>query len=361
MIPYTKTDLPITIKYDLEMMRLLLEATELYSKYNSMLKYKNVDQGSVLKPFILQESFKSCEMTGNKTLQGSLYYMRFNTITDDTLDIINYNDVLINIEKYLTKSFKLSMGYLNKIHKDLNNSYRGEYQSPGKLRSKLTWIGKRGSSIYTADFVPCEPRDIPVAMGNFIRFFNKRYELNTLIEIAISHAQFENIHPYQDANGRLGRILVPIHAFLDGESHVSLFISEVLKENEYTYYKKLQDTRNGNWESYIKFFLELVIKQLKINIEKLNKVYEVYEKDSVKVIELLKPKNGLKVYDYMFSNITFTVKEMSNDLHIDYQTIRNYILKLFNRGLVSKHKINKGEYVYTYINMYNIHVPVDWI
>ncbi len=361
MIPYTDTDLPIEIKYDMELMKLIIKAKELYGKYNAIILFQDIDPSLVLKPFILQESYKSCELGGNKIDQSSLYYLRYNQLTDDIRDIFNYNDVLLNIEKFISPNFKLSMTYLNKIHKNINDSIKGNLRTPGKLRNKLSWIGKRGSTIHNADFVPVPPREIPVAMANFIRHFNKTYSIDKLVEIAVSHAQFENIHPYSDANGRLGRLLVPIHALLDSKTHISLFISEVIKENEYMYYQKLQDTRKGKWESYIKFFIDMIILQLERNIRKLEEINVIYKKDMEKVLSLINKKNGINVYHYMFSNITFTLHEMSSDLLIDYQTIRNYVNKLFGKGIVAKHKVSKGEYVYTYINMYSIHVPIEWL
>lgn len=358
MIPYNNTDLPIEIKYDLEMMRLLLEAKDLYATYNAMLLYQGIDPHLVLKPFILQESFKSCEMAGNKVTQEELYFLRYRDSNDDSKEIQNYCEVLTNIETYLTRGFHLSLLYLNKIHKNINNSKRGSYFTPGQLRKKDIWLGRRGVGIQQAEFIPTTYSEIPRAITNFIRYFNKRHSVDSLVEIAISHSQFESIHPYIDANGRLGRILIPIQAFLDGKSHVSLFLSEVLKENEYMYYQRLQDTRNNRWERYIKFFLEMMIEQLNRNIEKVKTIREIYKADSRRVEELVKPKYALDVYHYMFSNIVFTIKEMSEELGIEYQTTRNYLNRLFDRGLLSKHKVSKGEYVYTYIKMYGVHVPV---
>ena len=362
MIPYTNTDLPVQIKYDMELMKLLLNAKELYGRYCSILAYQDIDPHLVLKPFILQESYKSCELGGNKIAQSNLYYAKYtNKESMDFEDIQNYYRILLNINTYISPSFKLSMGYLNKIHKSINSSDRGKYKDPGKLRKKLTWIGKRGTSIHNADFVPVAPNDIPVAMSNFITHFNKDYTIDKLLEIAISHAQFESIHPYNDANGRLGRILIPIQAYLKDQQPINLFISEVLKENEYSYYQKLQDTRKGKWESYLKFFIHILNTQLENNIKKLETINLQYFEDLDRVTDIIKPKNAKKVYNYMFSNIVFTIKEMSDYTFIDYQTIRNYTKKLFDNGIITKQKISKGEYVYTYIKMYNIHVPVEWL
>ncbi len=52
---------------------------------------------------------------------------------------------------------------------------------------------------------------------------------------------------------------------------------------------------------------------------------------------------------------------MSDELNIDYQTIRNYLNRMFSKGIIAKQKIRRGENTYTYIKMYNIHVPVEWL
>gem|GEM_PF-150762 len=361
MKPYDNTDLPIEIKYDLEMMRLLLQARDLFGKYNAIIMYQCIPQHLLLKPFMFQESFKSCELSGNKISQSALYFAKYETNNDNYNEIINYYRVLANIEKYISPNFKLSVSYLNKIHRDILNTKLGIYRTPGKYRSKVSWIGRRGTSVYEAEYVPTHPIEISVAMANYVKHFNKSYSLDKFVDAAVSHAQFENIHPYNDGNGRLGRILIPIQVFTETNTHISLFLSEIIKENEFMYIKKLKDTRTGKWESYIKFFLELVIKQLDNNIKKLNEIRSIYEVDKEVSMSAMNKKWGEKVYHYLFSNITSTAKEASSILSIEYQTIRNYFNKLFDMGLLSKHKIHNGEYVYTYIKMYNVHIPIDWV
>jgi len=361
MIPYNNTDLPVTIKYDLEMMKLLNTAKELYGKLNAIIAYQEIDPFLILKPFILQESYMSSVMSGNKISQSSLYYMKYYEINDDILEIYNYSDILQNIEKYLSKNDKITYAYINKIHKDLLRSKRGYMRNPGHTRSKVSWIGRRGSTIDSAEYVPVAPRDINESMANYIKHFNKRHSIDHLIDVAISHAQFVNIHPYDDGNGRVGRILLSVHGFLDHNDHLSILLSSMIKSDEYSYYNRLKDTRNGKWERYIKFYLELLIKQLNEHIQKIDDIRTVYYKDIISFENIIGKKNYKLVFNYLFSNITSTIKEASNDLGIDYQTIRNYFNKLFAKGILAKHKINNGEYVYTYIKMYNIHVPIEWI
>ena len=361
MKPYDQTDLPIEFKYDLEMMTTLVKARELFTKYNTILEYQEIDASILLKPFLLQEAYKSLELAGSKINQSSLYYLKYEDFSIPKQELLNYYSILQNIDKYLTSQFKLSVNYLNNIHKDLFKTPKYQKKGLGKYRDEVTWIGQRGKSIYEADYIPTHPLDIPIAMGNYIKNINKSFSADKLNDLAISHAQFENIHPYKDGNGRLGRILIPIQAFIETNNHISLYISEAIKNNEYTYYQSLKDTRNHKWESYIKFFLKMIIEQLELNIKRIDQSITVYHNDLNKIKQYIPNKNVKRVYEYFFKNITATIKEARNELFIDYQTMRNYITKLSNIGLLAKHKISKGEFVYTYINMYNIHVPVEWM
>ncbi|XMB85821.1 Fic family protein [Mycoplasmatota bacterium WC44] len=361
MNPYDIELLPIDFKKDMELMKLLVKAKELYCTYNTIIKYQGLDPLVLLKPFIKQESFKSCQLAGTCVTQSDLYYIKYNELNDDIHEINNYMNILFDINKYVSKSDKLSLNFINKIHNDLLKSKRGTRRRPGSFREIFMWIGPRGAGIEKAEYIPIAPNKIDNAMTNFLEYYNKNFSMDHLIDIAISHAQFENIHPYQDGNGRIGRILIPIQGYLKGNVFISLFISEAIKSDEYSYYNRLHDTRNNKWENWVKFFLEIVIKQLTKNIYRLECVDKVYKEDIELFKKILPQKNYYKILNYLMANISTTILEASTILEIDYQTTRNYLNKLLNNGILTKHKIKNGEYVYIYIKMYQIHVPVDWL
>lgn len=361
MKPYNETNQPITFKYDLELMKLLGEAKEKYAKYSAMLEYTDVPSELLLRPLRFQEAFKSMELSGNAMSQSSLYYFKYGELNKLQIELMNYFEVLENFKPYLTKTFRLSVGYLNRMHQDIffNPEFSG--RDLGKYRQKIHWIGPRGKSVYDAEYVPTHPFDIPIAMSNFIKYFNKGDTIDFLLDLALSHSQFENIHPYKDGNGRLGRLLIPIQSFIATNSLISLFLSEVIKNNEYAYYQHLKHFRNNQPEKYLKFFMKLIIEQLVLNIDRINESIKIYHKDKSQFIDLIGRKNGEKIYNYIFSNITATIKETSKALNINYQTVRNYFIKLNNAGIIASHKIKQGEQVYTYIKMYQVFVPVDWL
>ncbi len=348
--------LPITLKKSLELMTLLVEAKRLQTKFSTIIQYHDLDNETLLYPFIKQESFKSCQLAGNQIRQSDLYYINYLDEDDDVVELMNYIKVLTNVYDYVSED--ISLKEITKINRVILNSKRGSRRNPGVIRNEVLWIGQRGSSMDKAEYVPIDPSKIDESINNLLEYFNTQVCVDDLSDIAITHAQFENIHPFKDGNGRTGRILVPIQGILRKQNY--LFLSETIKGNEYSYYNRLKDSRNNRLEQWVKFFFEIMIKQYQKNIDRLDEVVTLYRNDKPRFEEIL-PKCADKVLNYLIKNISTTIQEMSDTLGIDYQTSRNYLNKLQKKSILSKHKIRNGKYVYIYINMYQIHVPVDWV
>lgn len=78
-----------------------------------------------------------------------------------------------------------------------------------------------------------------------------------LIKAALSHVQFETIHPFLDGNGRLGRLVITLLFCAEGAlEEPLLYLSLYLKKNRSQYYELLQKVRmEGAWEEWLLFFL----------------------------------------------------------------------------------------------------------
>lgn len=77
----------------------------------------------------------------------------------------------------------------------------------GVVRTKQDWIGGNDYSPIGADYVPPPPENVPDLLDDLCRFV-ERNDLAPVAQAAIAHAQFENIHPFADGNGRVGRALI---------------------------------------------------------------------------------------------------------------------------------------------------------
>ncbi|MBM7515761.1 Fic family protein [Nocardioides nitrophenolicus] len=130
------------------------------------------------------------------------------------------------------------------------------YAAPGRLRDQQVWIGSTARSPHTASFVPPHPSRVPAALDDLIAFVH-RADLPALVQVAIAHAQFETIHPFNDGNGRTGRTLV--HAMLRGAGvtrTLTVPVSAGLLTDTSAYFDALTDYRRGIVETIIRQFVD---------------------------------------------------------------------------------------------------------
>lgn len=129
----------------------------------------------------------------------------------DIQEIINYRRALAAaVQELKTRPFNLNL--LLKLHSILLDSVRGRSKARGQFRKTQNWIGPPGSKLEDAQFVPPRPEVLPEFMDNWEKYYHLDRP-DSLVQLAVIHAQFEILHPFLDGNGRLGRLMVPILLF----------------------------------------------------------------------------------------------------------------------------------------------------
>lgn len=157
------------------------------------------------------------------------------------------------------KELPLSLRLIREIHGKLLDGVRGSEWSPGDFRQTQNWIGPPGpGGLASATFVPPPPHEMSKALDDLEKFLHDDAPMPILIKVGLTHAQFETIHPFLDGNGRVGRLLI---TFLLCEKGILkrplLYLSYYFKKRRTEYYDRLQAIRDkGNWEGWLKFFLQ---------------------------------------------------------------------------------------------------------
>ena len=247
---------------------------------------------------------------------------------DDWREVNNYVEAMNSAIETL-KDLPLSIRLLRGAHKRLLSGVRGEARRPGEVRTSQNWIG--GNSIMTARYIPPSAEFVPDLLSDLEKFWhNDDIQVPNLIRCAISHYQFESIHPFLDGNGRVGRLLIPFYLISKGElTCPSLYVSAHLERHREAYYDALTAVRSKNdLMGWVSFFLEAVRQTAQTGCNKFKSIFAL--RDEMAAYSLKLPNTALaqQLFRYLYSMPRVTVNQASEALSCGYQAASRLIKQL---------------------------------
>ena len=305
----------------------------------------------LLSPLASQEAVLSSRIEGTQTtLTELLTFEAEGNLSDestpakaDIREVRNYRLALYAAIDML-KDIPLSQRLIRQAHEVLMQGVRGHNKALGQYRRlpDTCWIGPPGSTIETARFIPCPVEQLNSAM-DALEFYIHEEAPDTLVQLAIVHAEFEAIHPFLDGNGRMGRLIVPLFMFSKNLlSYPNFYVSEYLESHRDEYYDRLLAvSRDDDWTGWCAFFLTALTEQARPNQQKIRDLLTLYSELRDQVVEATPSQFSGRALDWIFNKPIFRSIDFVNDAGIPRSTARR-LLDLFKFQGILKQLVPGG-------------------
>lgn len=320
----------------------LLKATDAVARYDQMLK--NMHNSEILlAPLRNQEAVISSRMEGTVSTMDEI--LKYEADHDDKLEAtpnvrseiietLLYQRTLKSVQKKMTEGYFLSQFLIKTIHENLLWLGRGASKSPGEFKKEQNYIAdtlKRNIL-----FIPISAEKLQDGLDKLFEYIEKSNH-PILIKTAITHIEFEALHPFKDGNGRIGRMLITLMLWSSGTiSEPHFYISSYLEDNKGLYIDAMRNvSENDDWEGWCKFFLEAIEQQAVRNLEIAESIRQLYEEMKTIFSKNLSSKWSVDALDFVFTNPVFKNNKFTANSRIPNATAARFTRILLEKKLLT--------------------------
>lgn len=299
------------------------------------------DPSQFLYAFIRKEAVLSSQIEGTVSSLSDLLLFENETApgvpVEDLEETSNYIAALNHgVNAIASGDLPLCNRLLREVHERLLRSGRGSDKAAGEFRRSQNWLG--GTGPRDARYVPPPWEEVEPAMSDLERFLHDMpAPTPVLVKAALSHVQFETIHPFLDGNGRVGRLLITLLLVDQGVlRRPLLYLSLYLKRNRDLYYEQLQLVRTeGAWEEWLRFFLEGVVEVADSTADTTRGIVEMIERDRVRIHGFGRgAATALRVHDLAVKRVVVKPPAAAEDLELSEPPVYAAVARLEEAGIL---------------------------
>src|SRR5271167_4328537 len=292
----------------------------------------------LIRPFVRREAVLSSKIEGTQATLGELLAAEAGATVDrspeDLREVGNY---VVALEHGISrlKKLPLCVRLVRELHQKLMTGLTGHQATPRGFRTTQNWIGKPGSTLANASFIPPPPGEVQPCLGAWEKFLHES-DLPPLVTIALAHYQFEAIHPFLDGNGRVGRLLITL--FLIERQILPtplLYLSAFFEASRRDYYEGLRGiSERGAWNDWLEYFLLGVARMSEDALSRAMRINGLLA-DWQKRVSGESSNNPLRVVELLGANPFITTRGVRDKLAIAFTTAQHAIERL-ERALIVK-------------------------
>jgi Fic family protein len=312
------------------------------------------DTSLLLAMYVRKEALLSSKIEGTQSSLSDLLLFELDqehgALVDDVRVVSNYVAALQHGLARLRGGFPLSLRLLREVHEILLRSGRGAGQEPGEFRRSQNWIG--GTRPGNAAFVPPPPGEMQECLNDLEMFLHDRpAPTPALLKAALTHAQFETIHPFLDGNGRLGRLLITL-LLCDQKvlREPLLYLSLYFKTHRQRYYDLLNAVRfAGDWEAWLEFFADAVADTATQAMGAAQRILGLSIRNQAKIEGLGRgAASALSIHRALLESPYSTPKRMAEKTRLSHATVDKALAALEALGVVKEVTGQKRNRVFAY-------------
>jgi len=289
---------------------------------------------------VIKEANTSSRIEGTKTEMDEVVLKEEEVLPerrDDWREVHNYMEAMNTAIDELRR-LPLSLRLLRKTHEILMPGVRGEHKTPGEFRRSQNWIG--GASLADAAFLPPHHEDLPDLLSDLEAFWhNEKIQVPHLVRCALSHYQFETIHPFLDGNGRIGRLLITLYLVSHGVlNKPSLYLSAHFEKHRGAYYDALTRVRESNdLGHWVRFFLQAVFETSETGKGTFQRSLALHQELERAVVTLgRRAENARKLIMHLFDDPVVSVNSVCEILGLKYFTANQLVTALVEMGALKE-------------------------
>ncbi len=253
-------------------------------------------------------------------------------------EITNYFDILKSINKSIDKeiNIQLMLEFHNKLLTGINDEIKG------KIRNVEVVVGRfdENSQLIARHIPPFSTRDkISETLNDLFSWVNTENDIVKVLKIGIFHHQFEYIHPFEDGNGRIGRLLSSL-LFLKYNYAINKYfiLDDYYDIDKIEYSNKLHSADFGDETKWLEYFTNGIIYSLQSSIDKLNKGLSKLS------ISLRPTKKEEEVLHLIQKYHEITSQNISSEMGISRQQAFNLLKSLTEKGYIERRNKSKNTY-----------------
>ena len=323
---------------DEEMLRLLVTANRRLAWLDTV-SYTIPSTELFVSMFVRKEALISSQIEGTQCTLDDVLDPDIDTNANlEVTDVINYVKAAQFALDRLGQ-LPICSRLLRETHAVLMEGVRGQEKNPGEFRRSQNWIGPANCSLKDARFVPPNVEDMTDAMSALEKYINENEKYDPLIRAALIHYQFETIHPFLDGNGRIGRLLILLYLMEQKLLHQPvIYVSYFLKKNQVEYYDRISEVRrSGNYEQWVRFFLEAVSSAAEDAVTSVEDLTNLHDQNLALLPKTTRSRDNIRrLFDYLEQHPIIDIRRTSKALAVSYNTASAAVKKLMELGILKE-------------------------